>query len=248
MANSPDKIKKAARYQLWAESEAGSVALAQCGILLHRLYAGWPRRSRTMLVMGAGSGDFIERLWEAGFDITGQEDDPKFLAKAQARMGTRVEFVLSAPDHLPFDDCAFDYAVIVAAYEFWEKPEAVLEEINRVACSGVILIFPNAWSLFGLECRLNKKHPLCVSAGPLLQSPRAIWQLSRRIFDKKRIVWASALPATTATWKKGRFFRFLNALQCPLPLGAFAGMRIDFGPMYAKTPLLLKSSEPVASP
>jgi len=236
-----------ARYESWPESEAGSVALAQCNTLLRGLFAGWPRRSRTMLVMGAGSGDFIERLWEAGFDITGQENDSEFLAKAKARMGSRAEFVLSAPDHLPFDDCAFDYAVIVAAYEFWDNPELVLEEINRVACSGVILIFPNAWSLFGIECRLREKNPLCASARPLLQSPRTIWQMSRRVFGKKRAAWASVLPATTYTWKRRPFFHFLNSLQCPLPLGAFAGLRIDFGPVYAGTPLLLKASDPVAS-
>jgi SAM-dependent methyltransferase len=238
---------KTARYQFWPESEAGSVALEQCTILLRGLFAGWPRRSRTMLVMGAGSGNFIEQLWEAGFEITGQEDDPEFLAQAKARMGPRVEFVLSAPDHLPFDDCTFDYAVIVAAYEFWDTPEAVLKEIKRVACGGVILIFPNAWSLFGFECRLSRNNPLCVSTEPLLQSPRTIWQLSRRIFGKKRIVWASVLPATTHTWKGHPFFRFLNSVQAPLPLGAFAGLRIDLGPMYAGAPLLLKTSRPVAS-
>jgi SAM-dependent methyltransferase len=202
-----------------------------------------------MLVMGAGSGDFIEQLWEAGFDITGQENDPAFLAAAKARMGTRAEFVLSAPDHLPFDDCAFDYAVIVAAYEFWDNPEAVLEEINRVACSGAVLIFPNAWSLFGLECRLSRNNPLCASAKALLQNPKNIWQLCRRVFGKERtrIAWSSVLPGTTHTWKHGRFFHALNSLRCPLPLGAFAGLHIDFGPMYAGTPLLLKTSEPVAS-
>ena len=237
---------KTVRYQAWPESEAGSVALAQCNVLLHRLLAGWPRRSRTMLVMGAGSGDFIERLWEAGFDITGQEDSAKFLAEAKALMSSRAEFVLSAPDHLPFDDRAFDYAVIVAAYEFWDNPEAVLKELNRIVCSGVILIFPNAWSLFGLECRLSK-NPLCASARPLLQSPRTIWQMCRRVFGKERTAWGSVLPATTQTWKQRHFFHFFNSLRCPLPLGAFAGLRIDFGPTYAGTPLLLKASGPVTS-
>ena len=239
--------KKNDRYQSWPGNEAGVVALARCGDLLSRLFTAWPRRSSSMLVMEAGSADFIEKLWEAGFDVTGQESDPEFLERARARIGSRAEFVLSSPEHLPFDDCAFDYAVIAAAYEFWDSPEAVLEEINRLACSGVIIIFPNAWSLFGIECRLRRKHPLCASARPLLQSPRRIWQLSRRIFGKQSTAWASVLPATTATWKDRPFSRFLNSLQCSLPLGAFAGLRIDFGPTYTGTPLLLKTSNPVAS-
>lgn len=238
---------KSARYQSWPESEAGSLALSRCGALLSALLAGWPRRSSSMLVMEAGSADFIEKLWEAGFDITGQDHDPDFLNQAKARMGSRAEFVLSSPEHLPFDDCSFDYAVIAGAYEFWASPEAVLEEINRLVCSGLIIIFPNAWSLFALECRLREKAPLCASARPLLQSPRQIWQLSRRVFGKRRNAWASILPATTATWKNRPFCNALNALHCPLPLGAFAGLRIDFGPMYTGSPLLLKSAAPLPS-
>lgn len=235
------------RYQSWLKKEAGAVALSRCNALLRGLLAGWPRRSRSMLVMAAGSGDFIEKLWEAGFDITGQESDPEFLEQARALMGSRAEFVLSTPEHLPFDDCAFDYTVIAGAFEFWNSPEKVLAEINRLTCSGVILIFPNSWSLFGLECRLRRKNPLCSSALPLLQNPRTIWQMTRRAFGSKKTAWASVLFLTTPTWKRHPFFRFFNTPQCPLPLGAFAGLRIDFGPVYTGTPLLLKTSEPVAS-
>ena len=235
------------RYQPWQESEAGSVGLELCHTLLRRLFSGWPRRARSMLVMGAGGGDFIESLWESGFDVTGQESDSAFLAKARERMGARAEFVLSAPDHLPFDDCAFDYTVVAAAYEFWENPEAVLREINRLTCRGIILIFPNEWSLFGLECRMRKRNPLCASARPLLQNPKEVWTTARRVFGKKKMAWASVLPASTWTWKRSPLFRLLNTPVCPLPLGAFAGLRIDFGPLLTGTPLLLKATDPVTS-
>lgn len=232
-------------YLAWANSEAGSAAMFHCAALLSRLFAGWPRRSSSMLVMGAGRGVFIERLWEAGFDVTGQESDPELLEQARARLGSRAAFVLSSPEHLPFDDCAFDYTVVAGAYEFWDSPETVLQEIDRLTCGGVIIIFPNAWSLFGLECLVRKKHPFCASALPLLQSPKTIWQASRRAFGKRKTAWGSVLPGVSGTWTHNRFYNFFNSMYCPLPLGAFAGLRIDFGPTYAATPLLLKNSAPV---
>ncbi len=239
------------RYQPWLEQAEGVYALARCKELLRGLLSGWPRRSRSALVFNAGSWDLIDTLWEAGFDVTGQENDPAFFEQIRERLGKRVNLVLSAPDHLPFDDCSFDYAVAAAAVpQFWERPEAVLQEIHRVACNGVILLFPNSWSLFGLECRLRKSAALCVSARPLLQSPRGLLRLTRTAFGKKKVAWASALLGPSRTWKEGGLCSSLNPLLFPLPVGAFAGLRIDFGPLYTGTPLLLRSPEhaaPVAS-
>lgn len=235
------------RYQAWYASPAGSFAMARCRDMLRSLLSGWPRRSRSVLVLNAGSGAFLETLWEAGFDVTGQDSEPEFLDQAKLALGKRAEYVLSVPEHLPFDDGHFDYAVAVAALEFWKDPEAVLREMERLACCGVILIFPNAWSLFGLECRLHAKSPLCSTALPLLRTPYSILTLSRDVFGKKKTAWASVLPAVTATWKPRGVWRVLNAFQCPVPLGAFTGLRIDFGPLYTGTPLLLRNASPVVS-
>ncbi|MDL2316135.1 class I SAM-dependent methyltransferase [Desulfovibrio sp. OttesenSCG-928-A18] len=235
------------RYQAWLESSRWTFALERCQDLLHCLLSGWPRRSRSVLVMGAGSGAFVETLWESGFDVTAQDNDPDFLALARQRLGSRADFVLGAPDHLPFDDCAFDYAVAAGAMEFWSHPEAVLKEMGRLSCSGIIVIFPNAWSLFGLECRLRPKHPLCAVARPLLQSP---WQLARllsAVFGKKRRTWASVLPGPSISWGRKGLRRYINMPRPRLPLGAFAGVRVDFGPLYTGTPLILRASEPAAS-
>ena len=159
------------RYEAWRGQVPGSFALDRCRDLLRALLAGWPRRSRSMLVFNAGGGEFLETLWEAGFDVTAQDSDPEYLELARKRLGSRAGFVLSAPDHLPFDDCFFDYAVAASALEFWEDPEAVLREIGRVACGGLIVIFPSTWSVFNLECRVRRGNLLCAEARHLLQSP-----------------------------------------------------------------------------
>ena len=235
------------RYSAWFSSAQGEYAMKRCKSLLYGLLSGWPRRSRSMLVFNAGSADFLETLWDCGFDVTAQESDPEHLEYARARLGKRAKFVLSSPDHLPFDDHSFDYAIAATAVEFWENPEAVLREIDRLACNGVIIIFPNAWSLFGLECRLRKKHPLCASTAPLLMSPPKLLRLTRKIFGKKKNSWISVLPGPTVSWRPLRLLKPLNNARMPLPLGAFVGLRIDFGPLYTGTPLTLPTTEPVQS-
>ncbi|MDL2216192.1 class I SAM-dependent methyltransferase [Desulfovibrio sp. OttesenSCG-928-M14] len=241
-----DKNLSAARYYHWPEYPAGAYALGACQGLLRRLLSGWPRRSRSVLTMGAGSCALVETLWDAGFDVTAQDSDQDFLDKARDLLGNRADFVLSAPDHLPFDDDSFDYAVAALALEFWEQPRAVLEEMGRLATGGVIILFPNAWSVFGLECLVRRKAMLCTSARPLLRSPQQVANLARTVFGPKARAWASVLPLCSATWRRGALFRRLNSLYAPLPLGAFAALRVDFGPLYSGTPLLLRRNEPVA--
>lgn len=229
------------RYSTWYTSEKGQYAMERCKALLYGLLSGWPRRSRSILAFNAGSADFVEVLWDCGFDVTAQDSDPEFLDYARNRLGNRARFVLSSPDHLPFDDNSFDYTIAAAAVEFWENPEAALREIERLTCSGVILIFPNAWSLFGLECRVRKKNPLCASAASLLKSPRSMLRLARKVFGKKRRAWVSVLPGPTVSWTPCRLWMPLNNARISLPVGAFAGLRIDFGPQFTGTPLPLRT-------
>jgi SAM-dependent methyltransferase len=230
------------RYQRWYAREDGLFALSRCRTLLHGLLSGWPRRNRSLLAFNAGSGDFLDVLWEAGFDVTAQDSAPEYLDRARQALGKRADFVLSSPDHLPFDDDAFDYAVAVAALEFWEHPEAVLEEMARLACNGVILIFPNALSVFGLECLLRRGHPLCAAARPLLRSPAKVYHLARKVFIGKKYAWRSILLGPSPTWHDWPLFSLLNSKQAPVPFGAFAGLRVDFGPVYTGTPLPLRAA------
>lgn len=235
------------RYGEWYSSERGHFAMHRCKALLYSLLSGWPRRSRSILAFNAGSADFVELLWDCGFDVTAQDSAPEYMDYARTCLGKRAKFVLSSPDHLPFDDNSFDYAIAAAAVEFWENPETVLKEIDRLACSGVILIFPNAWSLFGLECKVRGRDPLCASTTSLLKSPRSILRLTRKIFGKKKTSWRSMLPGPSASWRPLRMLNPLNNAQMSIPMGAFAGLRIDFGPLYTGTPMPLRNPAPVTS-
>jgi hypothetical protein len=221
-------------------------AMRRCRELLRGLLSGRPRRCRSLLVMGAGSVELVESVEQAGFDVTVQDNDASRLERVASLMGRRVECVLSAPDHLPFDDKSFDYAAASPDLDFAGDLEAVQAEMGRLSCAGVIHIFFNAWSVFGLECRIRRAVPHAVAPGRL-HSPYALAATARKIWPGKTWAWVSALPGPRCTWRDGFFLRRVNGLSFPLPVGAVAALRVDFVPLYAGTPLVLRSSEPAVS-
>jgi hypothetical protein len=228
------------------DASGRAFAMRRCSELLRRLLPGRPRRSVSLLVMGAGSVELVESVWEAGFDVTVQDNDASRLEQVVSLMGRRVECVLSSPDHLPFDDKSFDYAATSPALDFAGDPEDVQAEMGRLSCAGVILVFFNACSVFGLECRVRRATLHAVAPGRL-HSPYSLAATARRVWPGKARAWASALPGPCCTWRNGFFLQRVNSLNFPLPLGAVAGLRVDFAPLYAGTPLVLRNTEPAVS-
>ena len=110
-----------------------------------------------MLVLNAGSGPFAHALWEIGFDVTAQDESPVFLHAAQRCLGTRAEYLLAMPDHLPCDDLEYDYSVAVCAPEVWGDVQQALHELRRVSAVGVILIFTNTLSVNRLHCKTTRR-------------------------------------------------------------------------------------------
>ncbi len=237
----------ASRYAEWYAAKEGAFILARKRELLSRLLSGWSRRSRSLLVVNAGDGLFLEGLWDSGFEVTGQEREPELLAAARGRMGTRAELTLAAPDHLPFEDREFDYAVLIDALEFLPDPAPVLREVNRVACCGLIVIVPNAWSLLNLSCRMVAQTAPRGFLPPLLQSPRKLYRLLKESCDAGKISWASTLAGPACTWKSHPACLWLNSFDPALPLGGLIGCRVDFGPVCASPPLFITTRKKVAA-
>ena len=136
----------------WLATPRGEFAGRYVQHLLWSLLSGWQRRGRSMLVLNAGSGPFAHALWEIGFDVTAQDEAPVFLDAAQSRLGTRAEYLLAMPDHLPCDDLEYDYSVAVCAPEVWGDVQQALHELHRVSAVGVILIFTNTLSVNRAHC------------------------------------------------------------------------------------------------
>ncbi len=218
------------------------IAAERLEYLLAGMTSGWPRRGRRLLAVSAGGAPFLEALWQAGFDLTVQDNDPEALGLAAGVLKNRAERILAAPDHLPVDDCSFDFAVAQAGAG--GSLPALLEELRRVACRGVLLLFASAWSAAALEHRLRRGES-ARAAGFL--SPRVVRREARRVFGPGRRTWGAVLPGPSRTWGEGFVLERLNAPLLPLPLGAVAALRIDMGVPRTGTPIVVRARGPVAS-
>ncbi len=147
-------------------------ALTQQFKLLDKLVSRWPRRRQRVLEVACGHGLLLEHFWKLGFDVTGVALTQAYLEEARARLGRRADIQLAAPACLPYDDNEFDYVLALTLLERLQTREAVreaLEEAVRVARKGVLVSFPNSFSLHRALSLVNRRwaarsanlEPLC---------------------------------------------------------------------------------------
>jgi 2-polyprenyl-3-methyl-5-hydroxy-6-metoxy-1,4-benzoquinol methylase len=86
-------------------------------------------RTRRLLDVGCGSGEFLEFAVRAGWEAQGVDNDPAALAEAQRR-GLKVSSV--CPHGLNFDEGRFDVVTMGHVIEHVHDPRTLLEECFRV--------------------------------------------------------------------------------------------------------------------
>lgn len=200
----------------WLASAAGRAAAPAIQRLLEALVTGWPRRGRRLLVVGADPGDHGRWLWSCGFDVTLAVPLPQVLGQARETLGRAAEVQLAQPDHLPWSDDAFDYAVSLFAFAPAQR-EHCLAEAVRVARSGVVVVFGDALAL-------GRWLP------PRLPVGGAWWAVRRalRAAHAGALRSASVLPAPWAA----------RLPVLPPGLGPCCGIRQDLAASPITTPLL----------
>ena len=221
--------------------------------LLLRLISGWRRRGSSLLQIGLNGGISPELFWEAGFDVTAADPLPARLEAAYAQTGPKVEYACSSPDHLPFDDGQFDYAVLVhqgltrrssagLGASLSDGTPPALAEAFRVAASGVIILEWNRFSLPGVPYELCGDESASGKGKKSLSvSPWELWSMLRRFCPERRRQFRSILPLWMWTWPdcgpgegKGMASALRNALvplnlsPVPLPFGSLMGVRVDW--------------------
>lgn len=215
---------------------------------LDHLLSGWRRRGSSLLHIGLRGGLSPESFWEAGFDVTALDRSPERLAASYELTGPKVEYACGSPEHLPFGDGEFDYAVLVhhglkrrrragigAGFSDGTPPE--LGEALRVATRGVIILEWNRFSLSGVpDIAPEGVEPQEGERGVL---PWELWSMLGRLCPERRRHLISVLPLWQCTWpceKSGaglagavrRVLVPLNATPAALPFGAVLGMRVDW--------------------
>lgn len=234
--------ESARRYDQWAKTSQGAFALRQEEKLLQGLIAPWPRRRRTLLDIGCGTGLFLEFFWACGFDTTGLDQSPAMLVRAREKMGCRVDLHLGQAEHVPFEDREFDYASVMTVLEFVDDPGAVLREAARVARQGILVTFLNRSSLYGWSVRFSKKQ------SSLSRARWFTWIEMRQLIQKNIpdgfMQAQSILLGPPSTWKPIPLIRHMNSLPVFPWLGALTAVRIDLTAPPAQTPLMAWNTEP----
>ena len=216
--------------------------------VLDQLISGWRRRGFSLLQIGLSGGLSPEAFWVAGFDVTALDRSPERLAASREQTGPKVDYSCGSPEHLPFGDGEFDYAVLVhrglkrrvgtgigGAFSDGTPPE--LSEALRVAARGIIVLEWNRFSLAGVP-----KSSLEEGADDLQEKgvlPWELWSMLGRTCPERRRHLVSALPLWLDTWPCDKEERGLrNALRkllvpvnitpAALPFGAVLGVRVDW--------------------
>ena len=109
--------------------------------------------STSLLDVGCGDGDFLQRLSRrrAALALAGVDMSQERLKGAKALLPT-VELRQGLLPALPFEDRAYDTVVCSEVLEHVENPTASLQELWRVARRQLIITVPFDQPLVELEC------------------------------------------------------------------------------------------------
>lgn len=124
----------------------------------------------TVIDIGCGSGYGSFKLKELGFDVTGIDLSEKMIELAKKYLGNDVLLHVASVDALPFEDEAFDHALLINVIEWTENPIDALIEIKRI---------------------LKKDGMLCVGILGATAGPRA--NSYQRLY-KEKVVMNTMMP------------------------------------------------------
>jgi len=130
-------FQDAQAWQHWVEGPTVSRALDLQAWLMGDMLS--PRRLDSVLSIGCGTCRHLRPFIEGGVDVTGIDPSPYMLDIARERFGRRAELRRGTAEDLPFDDNAFNHAVLFLALEFVEDPVQALSEAFRVAKDRVFI-------------------------------------------------------------------------------------------------------------
>ena len=250
---SPKNPSPANRLRAWERSAYGRFALEQEKKFLLQLTADWRRRHRSMLVLECATGIIPEVFWEAGFDVSATSASSQDLQTTRSRVGHRADLHLTSPEHMPFEDKAYDYVMLITVLNECTQPEAVLKEASRVCAKNLLISFVNKTSIFAFSL-------VCPGLNIQCPVPRRFWSwpslllLVHRVLGQRPVrTQGGILPGPHLTWRPGPLGRFINSWLWPNSLGAYCALTLDMTNEPVNTPLLAwvqrpKPSAPCAHP
>lgn len=219
------RLEDAEFHDQWVNSKVGKTVLSIQKDLLHRLWA--PASSQTVLVVGCGTGVFLEWLSSLGHQVTGLEPSPSLLEAARKRLPERIALNRGYAEHLPYDDNEFDTVALITTLEFVDDPEEAVREALRVAKRHVLLGVYNKYSLMAGQRLLDRFRERTPLSHARLFSILELQHLAlEALSGAVPLHWRTCISFPLFTLSYTRFLERSKWFQYN-PFGRFIAMRID---------------------
>jgi 2-polyprenyl-3-methyl-5-hydroxy-6-metoxy-1,4-benzoquinol methylase len=182
------------------------------------------RKNGRLLEVGCGSGEYLRRMRDCGWDVAGIEPDEEAAQVARDEHGLSVfpGFIGDAP----FPEASFDVIACRHVLEHVSAPLPFLETISRLLKPGgqLIAVTPNALSL-GHRVFQGDFYSLDPPRHLVLYTPAGIECLLRRTADLRLLSLRTPTRIARKVFRHGRAVRKHGTFRAPGP-AATAGERL----------------------
>lgn len=93
-----------------------------------------------LLDVGCGNGNLFGFLGKCAYELYGIDFSEKMIAEAKEKYSDCAKFFTADAKALPFENNMFDILVCNASFHHYTEPTEVLDEMNRVAKPGAVLL------------------------------------------------------------------------------------------------------------
>lgn len=189
--------------------------------------------------IGCGAGHSLAPFMGKGISLTGVDPSPYMLDFARRNLGTRVDLHRAFAENLPFDDNAFDYAVLSLSLEFVKDPAKAVAEACRVAKDSVFVGIVNKYGMRSVYYRISGIFRYSVYNHARFFSVGEVRRLFYRFLGNVPMMWETVCRIPGERYPLIQ--RIADArISRKFPLGDFAGILAQPVPRFRTTPLFLK--------
>lgn len=198
-----------------------------------------PAHRDSLLDIGCGTGQRLTGLLERNLQVTGLDPSPHMLELADRTLGSRVDLHRGVAEELPFDDNAFNYAIVVDTLEFVDHPEKTLEEAFRVAKDRVFIGIINRHSRRAGCLRAQRFFTRTVYSEARFFTVWEIKRMVRALLGDVPLQWRTHLACPNPLRWLPRRPPWLN-VAAKSPLGPFIGISVILTPRFRTRLIPLK--------
>jgi SAM-dependent methyltransferase len=197
-----------------------------------------PEKGQRILDIGCGTGISLEPLLDRKVYLTGLDPSLYMLDLASKRLGHQVDLHRGSAEDLPFEDNAFDSAIVFTSLEFTDRPAKAIEEACRVTKDTVVLCVLNRYAPINMVRRFKSFFVTNIYTQAHFFS---IWELKQILFailGDVPIKWKTTVQFPFACGQVAGFIENIALVQKSF-FGTLIGMRIKPVPTFRTRPLLL---------